>query len=56
MSSRSKWDISNPRLWYRDDLVNHPELIPLEGQTIDISKIGKINKKIFTLSPKNEKA
>ena len=44
MSSRSKWDISNPRLWYRDDLVNHPELIPLEGQTIDISKIGKINK------------
>ena len=44
MSSRNKWDIGNPRLWYRDDLVNHPELIPLEGQTIDISKIGKINK------------
>lgn len=44
MSSRNKWDIGNPRLWYRDDLVNHPELIPLEGQTIDISKVGNINK------------
>lgn len=44
MSSRNKWDLGNPRLWYRDDLVNHPELIPLEGQTIDISKVGSINK------------
>lgn len=44
MSSRNKCDIGNPRLWYRDDLVNHPELIPLEGQTIDISKVGSINK------------
>lgn len=44
MSSRNKCDIGNPRLWYRDDLVNHPELTPLEGQTIDISKVGSINK------------
>jgi hypothetical protein len=44
MSSRNKWDLGNPRLWYRDDLVNHPELMPLEGQTIDISKVGSINK------------
>lgn len=44
MSSRNKCDIGNPRLWYRDDLVNHPELMPLEGQTIDISKVGSINK------------
>ena len=44
MSSINKWDIGNPRLWYRDDLVNHPELIPLEGQTIDISEIGNISK------------
>lgn len=31
------WSVANPRLWYRDDLVNHPELIPLEGQSIPIS-------------------
>lgn len=25
------WRMGNPRLWYRDDLVNHPGLIPLDG-------------------------
>lgn len=25
------WLVTNPKLWYRDDLVNHPELVPLEG-------------------------
>ena len=44
MSLKNKWELGNPRLWYRDDLVNHPELMPLEGQTIDISKVGNINK------------
>lgn len=28
------WRVGNPMLWYRDDLPNHPELCPLEGQTI----------------------
>ena len=28
------WLVSNPRLWYRDDLINHPELLPLEGGEI----------------------
>lgn len=28
------WLISNPKLWYRDDLVNHPELIVLDGSEI----------------------
>ena len=36
------WDIANPRLWYRDDLVNHPELIPLEGQTVDYALVSKL--------------
>ena len=31
------WHRGNPKLWYRDDLVNHPELIPLEGQEIDLT-------------------
>ena len=28
------WFISEPRLWYRNDLDNHPELIPLDGQEL----------------------
>ena len=28
------WLPSEPRLWYTDDLVHHPELIPLNGQEI----------------------
>ena len=28
------WLMSEPKLWYRDDLVNHPELIPLDGSEI----------------------
>lgn len=28
------WRMSEPRLWYRPDLENHTELIPLEGQEI----------------------
>lgn len=42
--SSNKWDIYNPRLWYRDDLKNHPELIPLEGQTVDYETVGNLAK------------
>lgn len=28
------WEVGNPRLWYRDDLVNHPELCALDGSDI----------------------
>lgn len=28
------WRISEPKLWYTDDLPNHPELIPLDGREI----------------------
>lgn len=31
-------NIANPQLWYRNDLKNHPELIALDGQTINIHK------------------
>jgi hypothetical protein len=34
----SVWFRGNPRLWYRDDLINHPELIPLEGQEVTIER------------------
>lgn len=33
-SANQPWFMANARLWYRDDLVNHPELIPLEGDEI----------------------
>ena len=33
---KAVWFRGNPRLWYRDDLVNHPELIPLEGQNVKL--------------------
>lgn len=42
--SLDNWSIANPRLWYRDDLANHPELIPLEGQTIDIADAAELSK------------
>jgi hypothetical protein len=35
-------NVASPRLWYRDDLANHPELIPLEGQTIDYKFAGRL--------------
>lgn len=38
------WLLSNPKLWYRDDLVNHPELIPLEGQLITDDEAVEISK------------
>ena len=38
----NNWDIANPRLWYRDDLINHPELIPLEGQTVDYKSVANL--------------
>lgn len=28
------WHQANPKLWYRDDLVNHPELIALDGSEL----------------------
>lgn len=28
------WHLGNPKLWYADDLVNHPELVPLDGRTL----------------------
>lgn len=42
---KAVWYRGNPRLWYRDDLVNHPELIPLEGQNVKLprnSTLGRI--------------
>ena len=39
------WLVSEPRLWYKDDLVNHPELVALDGSEIsddraqDLSKV-----------------
>lgn len=32
------WLASNPRLWYRPDVENHPELIPLDGSDIPKEK------------------
>lgn len=39
-SANEVWRLSNPRLWYTDDLPNHPELIPLDGREItnDVAK------------------
>lgn len=28
------WTVAQPRLWYRNDIPNHPELVALEGQII----------------------
>lgn len=41
------WSIANPRLWYRDDLVNHPELIPLEGQCVPESEVDELYRKTY---------
>lgn len=32
------WLVGNPRLWYTEDLVNHPELIALDGSEITDSR------------------
>lgn len=32
------WFTSNPRLWWKEDLVNHPELVMLDGQDIPYDK------------------
>lgn len=37
------WLMSNPKLWYREDLQNHPELISLEGQTISDEEATKLS-------------
>lgn len=41
---KAVWYRGNPRLWYRDDLVNHPELIPLEGQNVKLPKNSTLNR------------
>ena len=33
-SANEIWRVGEPRLWYVDDLHNHPELIPLDGREI----------------------
>ena len=40
------WFRGNPRLWYRPDLENHPELIPLEGQEVVLPKGSTLSKVI----------
>ena len=32
------WYVGNPRLWWKYDLVNHPELVALDGQEIPDSE------------------
>lgn len=51
------WLISNPRLWYLDDLVNHPELLALDGSEISDDKAEFISQiypgtKLLTTEPK----
>lgn len=36
------WCVGNPRLWYTDDLVNHPELCPLDGEEIPLDAADKL--------------
>ena len=38
------WFRGNPRLWYRPDLENHPELIPLEGQEVVLPRGSTLSK------------
>lgn len=39
------WHLANPKLWYTDDLKNHPELVPLDGreltdeEAVELSKV-----------------
>ena len=42
------WFVGNPRLWWKDDLKNHPELVALDGSYID-GKLAK-NLRCFILS------
>ncbi len=44
---RDNLNPANPKLWYRDDLVNHPELVPLEGGTIPYAD-AKLLTKIYS--------
>lgn len=37
------WHVGNPRLWLRDDLINHPELIPLDGREIPADAASKLS-------------
>ena len=51
------WLIGNPRLWYLDDLVNHPELLALDGSEISDDKAEFISQiypgtKLLTTEPK----
>lgn len=51
------WLLSNPKLWYIDDLVNHPELLPLDGREISDAQAEFISKiypgtKLLTTEPK----
>lgn len=38
------WLVSNPRLWYTDDLVNHPELVALDGSEIADDRAVELSK------------
>lgn len=40
----NNWNPANPRLWYRDDLPNHPELIALEGGVIPYKDAALLSK------------
>lgn len=44
ISITRNWNPHNPRLWYADDLRNHPELIALDGSTIPLDKAGTLPK------------
>lgn len=37
------WCVGNPRLWLRDDLINHPELVPLDGKEIPADAAVKLS-------------
>ena len=38
------WYVSNPKLWYTDDLKNHPELIPLDGSELTDEEATELSK------------
>ena len=35
-------NIYSPKLWYRDDLARHPELVALDGETIPLKEAGDL--------------
>lgn len=43
-SANEVWRISEPRLWYTDDLHNHPELLALDGSEIPEDKAVHLSK------------